>query len=79
MSEPKRLYRNTHDAMVAGVCSGLADYMGLDKTAVRVVVALLVVFTALFPGVVAYVVMWLIIPPRPPGTAPVAVARPPQP
>ena len=79
MSEPKRLYRNVNDAMIAGVCSGLGEYLGVDKTVLRVAAALLVVFTLLFPGVVVYVVMWLIIPPRPLGPTPVPSTTPPQP
>lgn len=79
MMEPRRLYRNTHDAMVAGVCSGLGEYLGIDKTVLRVAFALLVVFTLLFPGVVVYVVMWLIVPPRPAGPYPAPYAAPPPP
>lgn len=65
MTETKKLYRDTQDAWIGGVGSGLAEYFGVDKTAIRVGIALLVVFTGLFPGVVAYVVMWIIIPAKP--------------
>lgn len=64
MSEPKKLTRNLADAKLGGVCSGLADYMGVDVTVVRVVTVLLVVFT--FPvALIGYLAMWLIIPARP--------------
>ena len=75
MSEAKKLYRNTQDAWIAGVGSGLAEYFGADKVAIRVAIALVIVFTGLFPGVIAYVVMWLIIPAKP--TSILSVPLPP--
>lgn len=66
MSEPRKLYRNPGDAWIAGVGSGLAEYLNVDRTAIRAAIALLIVFTGVFPGVIAYVVMWLIVPPKPP-------------
>ena len=40
----KRLVRRTDDKMIAGVCSGVADYLGVDVTLVRVLTVLLAVF-----------------------------------
>jgi len=79
VSEPKRLYRNVQEAWVGGVAAGLAEYMGVDRTAVRVGFVLIAVFTLFIASVVAYVVMWAIIPPRPPAAqvASVAMAPPP--
>ena len=57
----KRLVRRSDDKLVAGVCSGVADYLGVDVTLVR----LLTVLGALFglgSLVVAYVVMWVLLP-----------------
>lgn len=79
MSEPKRLYRNPHDAMLGGVASGLAEYMGLDRTVVRVAMVLIAVFTLFVASVIAYVVMWAIVPPKPLQPVPAAVPLPPQP
>lgn len=61
MNQPKRLLRSTDDTMVAGVCGGLARYLNLDPTLVRVaaVIALVVAFPAAFVG---YVVAWAIMP-----------------
>ena len=58
---PRRIVRRSDDRMVAGVCSGLAEYTGMDVTLVRV---LTVVATVLGFGsvVVAYVVAWLLMP-----------------
>ncbi len=57
----KKLRRSRSQKMIAGVCAGLADYFGLDTTLIRVVYALLSVFTA-FAGVLVYLILWLIIP-----------------
>lgn len=59
--QPKKLYRNTDDVMVAGVCSGLADYFAVDVALVR----LLFVAAALLSGgsaVVVYIVMAIVLP-----------------
>ncbi len=57
----KRLVRRSDDKMVAGVCSGVADYLGVDVTLVRVLTVLGAVF-GLGSLVVAYVVMWVLVP-----------------
>ena len=58
----KRLTRSMHDRWIAGVCGGLAEYTGLDPTAVRVGYILLSVLSAAFPGILIYIIMWLVIP-----------------
>ena len=57
----KNPVRHRDDRMVAGVCSGIADYLGVDVTLVRLltVVALLVSFGA---ALVAYVAAWILMP-----------------
>ena len=58
---PKRLVRNRDDKVLAGVCSGIADYLGLDRNLVRV---LTVLGTVLGAGalVIAYVAAWILVP-----------------
>lgn len=56
----KRLTRKP-DRMIAGVCSGLADFFGFQVETVRVVYLLLTLFTA-FSGVGIYLILWLIMP-----------------
>lgn len=58
----RRLYRSRHERMLAGVCGGLAEYFDTDPTIVRLVWVLVTVFTGLTPGVIAYLVLWLIVP-----------------
>ncbi len=58
----KKLYRNINDRMIAGVCSGIADYLGIDKTVVRLVWAILTCFS--ISGLLwVYLICWIIIPP----------------
>ena len=61
MYRPKRLTRS-RDKMLAGVCAGVADYFGLDRSLVRVLVALIVFFTSILPGLIVYLVAALIMP-----------------
>ncbi|MGL5682698.1 MAG: PspC domain-containing protein [Marinifilaceae bacterium] len=57
----RRLYRSTSDRMVAGVCGGIAHYFQWDPTLVRVAYVLITLFTA-FSGVLAYLILWLVMP-----------------
>jgi phage shock protein PspC (stress-responsive transcriptional regulator) len=57
----KRLYRSD-DQMVAGVCAGIAEYFGWEKSVVRIGYLLLSVFSAAFPGILVYIIMWIIMP-----------------
>ena len=58
----KKLYRNTNEKMIAGVCSGLAEYLKIDATIVRLIWALIGLSGA---GIVAYLIAALIIPEKP--------------
>src|SRR5262245_39436821 len=58
---PTRLYRNPDGAMIAGVCNGLASYLGIEVAIVRVVFILTAVFTK-GAGIIIYVAMMFIVP-----------------
>jgi len=60
-SKPKKLYRS-QDRMVAGVLAGLAEYINADKSLIRLVYVLLSIFSAGFPGLLAYIIAWIVIP-----------------
>ncbi len=60
-SRDRRLVRRTDDRMVAGVCSGVADYLGVDPTIVRLVAVIGTVF-GFGSLLVAYIVAWLLMP-----------------
>jgi len=57
----KKLKRSRNQ-QIAGVCAGLAEYFGWDVTLVRVIYALLTIFTVGFPGIILYLVMWMVMP-----------------
>jgi phage shock protein C len=57
----RRLVRRTDDRMIAGVCSGIADYTGVDVTVVRLA-AVVGAVLGLGSLVVAYVLAWLLMP-----------------
>jgi phage shock protein C len=60
-SASRRLVRSRDDRMLAGVCGGVAEYLGIDATLVRILV---VVGTVLGFGslILAYVIGWILIP-----------------
>jgi phage shock protein C len=67
----KRLVRSTTDKKLAGVCGGLADYFDLDVTIIRVIWLLAVLCAGC--GVLAYLILWIVLPAAPTG---VGVANP---
>ena len=62
MTQHKALTRSRTDRMIAGVCGGLAEWLGWDPTVVRVGYIVLSVCSAAFPGILVYIVLWLIMP-----------------
>jgi len=56
----KRLYRSSKDKQLGGVCGGLADYLEIDSSVVRIA-SILLLFVA-GTGFLAYLVAWLVIP-----------------
>ena len=58
----KKLYKSSTDKKIAGVCAGLANYIGIDPTIVRLVYALLSLFTSGFPGLALYVALAIALP-----------------
>lgn len=58
----KKLRRSRTNQMIGGVCAGLANFVNLDPTLVRIAYVLLSVLSAGFPGLLIYILMWLIVP-----------------
>jgi phage shock protein PspC (stress-responsive transcriptional regulator) len=63
----KRLVRSINDKKIAGVAAGLADYFDLDPTIIRLVWLLAALFAG--TGVLAYIILWIALPPGPTGEA----------
>lgn len=58
----KKLKRTTTDKMIAGVCGGLAKYLGWDTDKLRIVYVLVSILSAAFPGLLVYLILWFIMP-----------------
>ena len=56
------LTRSKSDRMIAGVCGGLARWLGWDSTAVRILYVLISIFSIAFPGMIVYVILALVMP-----------------
>jgi phage shock protein PspC (stress-responsive transcriptional regulator) len=48
--------------MIAGVCGGIAEFLGWDVTLVRVLYVIVSIVSAAFPGILAYVLFWVLMP-----------------
>jgi len=56
----KRLYRSKKERIIAGVCGGIGEYLGIDPTIVRILWVLLGLMGG--SGIIAYIIAWIIIP-----------------
>jgi len=56
------LRRSRRHRMIAGVCGGLAEWLRWDPTLVRVLYVIVSVASVAFPGILVYVILWLIVP-----------------
>lgn len=60
----KRLFLSDTDKKICGVCGGIAEYLEVDSTLIRLAWVLLSIFTVAFPGIIAYIIACMIIPKR---------------
>ena len=52
----KKLYRSKKNKVISGVCAGIAEYLNIDPTVVRLIYILLTIFTAVAPFVIIYLI-----------------------
>jgi phage shock protein C len=52
----------SHNKMIAGVCGGLAERLGWSRDRFRIAYVILSIFSAAFPGILVYLVLWLVMP-----------------
>jgi phage shock protein C len=65
-NNPHRLYRDKENAILAGVCAGIADYAGLNRKGTRIAIGLLTLFPPLTGFmIVAYIVLAIVLPVKP--------------
>jgi phage shock protein C len=56
------LRRSRQNRMIAGVCGGLAEWLGWDPTVVRVLYVVISALSAAFPGIIAYIILAAVMP-----------------
>ncbi len=65
MARPRPgLQRSRDNRMIAGVCGGLAEWLGWNPTLVRILYVVVSLASAAFPGILAYLILWFLMPPR---------------
>ena len=62
--EKPGLQRSREQRIIAGVCGGIAEWLGWSPTVVRVLYVILSVASAAFPGILVYIVLWILMPER---------------
>jgi len=61
----KKLYRSDTNKTIAGVIGGIGEYINVDPVLLRLLWVIIVVFTAIIPGIITYIAAVLIIPKKP--------------
>ena len=56
------LRRSRQHRLIAGVCGGLADWLGWNATLVRILYVVISILSAAFPGILAYIILWVLMP-----------------
>lgn len=56
------LHRSKQHRIIAGVCGGIAEWIGWDPTLVRILYVIGSILSAGFPGTIVYIVLWIIMP-----------------
>lgn len=62
MSDKSGIRRSRTNAMIGGVCAGIARHFGWSVTGTRVAYVLISIISAAFPGVLVYLILWLLLP-----------------
>ncbi|MEY4602630.1 MAG: hypothetical protein RL292_571 [Candidatus Parcubacteria bacterium] len=61
----KKLYKSERDQILTGIIGGMGEYFDIDPTVLRIGFVVLVLITGIFPGVIAYIIAYFIIPEKP--------------
>jgi phage shock protein C len=54
--------KRSRDRVIAGVCGGLAEWLGWKADRVRIAYVIVSILSAAFPGIIAYLLLWLVMP-----------------
>jgi phage shock protein C len=56
------LHRSRDHRIIAGVCGGIADWLGWSPTVVRILYVIISAASVAFPGIIAYIILWFLMP-----------------
>jgi len=59
---PNAKLKRSKDRMIAGVCGGIAEWLGWKPDRVRVAYVIVSILSAAFPGIIIYLLLWLVMP-----------------
>ena len=59
------LYRSRRYRILAGVCGGIAEWLGWSPTWVRILFILISILSVAFPGIIVYLILWVVMPNAP--------------
>jgi len=59
------LLRSRRNSIIAGVCGGLAEWLGWSPTVVRILYVVVSILSAAFPGIIVYIILWILMPKAP--------------
>jgi phage shock protein PspC (stress-responsive transcriptional regulator) len=62
MATSNPLRRSRRHRVIAGVCGGIAEWLGWDPAAVRILYVLVSILSAAFPGILVYLILWFLMP-----------------
>lgn len=62
MATEGKSFRRSNDRIIAGVCGGIANYLGWTPGRVRVLYVIVSILSAAFPGTLVYLLLWLVVP-----------------
>ncbi|MFV2071718.1 MAG: PspC domain-containing protein [Thermoanaerobaculales bacterium] len=62
MKNAESLKRSATNRMIAGVCGGFAEWLGWNPTTFRILYVVVSILSAAFPGILVYLVLWLVMP-----------------
>jgi phage shock protein C len=58
----KNKLTRSNNRVIAGVCAGLAEWLGWDVALVRILYLVLSILSAAFPGILVYIILWIVMP-----------------
>ncbi|MBT3210056.1 MAG: PspC domain-containing protein [Bacteroidetes bacterium] len=61
MSTYRKLIRS-NNRIIGGVCGGIANYLKIDPTIIRIVYIVLSIISIAFPGIIVYILLWILMP-----------------